>query len=343
MLWWSSLTDVPRRDLLRLLAVTLGAALVGCASHESPSALAPPARRPLSTTNLEELLPRAGLRWLMSVRPRAVGAVEGLAPSLEIIAPDAGWDRLLTASGIDVRRVDQACIASYEGGAMIYVVRHEGEPRTIEERFLARLTRAERRVSQRPDVVRISGEIGAHTHVLVLLGGDVAVFQDGGDPLRGPARVAELYALRSLRRSPTALSDEPLRGLSSRLGAAPARAFAEGPFEGELARGVGGLLAAATSIGAAARPERPGHIALSIVLTGEFGRGAPEAAVALTAAWNDLAGHRFGHLLGLDEPASPAVASSDAGGLELVVAVHALPLARGLAAMTSADLATIMR
>ena len=53
------------------------------------------------------------------------------------------------------------------------------------------------------------------------------------------------YALDKLKKSPTVMSDDPLKALAARLGPAPFRAFAVGPFEGELARGARGLLAGA--------------------------------------------------------------------------------------------------
>jgi hypothetical protein len=160
---------------------------------------------------------------------------------------------------------------------------------------------------------------------------------------RGPARVAALYAMQKLTRSPTVLALDPLRALSTRFGGAPARAFALGPFEGELARGARGLLAGATALGASVRPSARDGLALVVAVAGDFTKSGAPASQELLDAWNDLAAGSFGRLVGLDQPVEPPLATHAPDAVAVAVELSPPKLAEGLARATSADIARIMR
>lgn len=320
-----------------LLSCALGLALPACGGARPQAARPSPPLAPLDTADLTRLLPQAGLRWLILARPREIAAVPWLIPWIALVAPEENLTRHARATGIDLRQVREAAIASYAtatGDVTFHLARHSGDPRTIERLFQRRLTGRARRAVDRPDLVRLSGDIGRTPHALVLLGPDVVGLQDGGSPTRGPARIASLYALGRLRRSPTALSGGPLAALAARFGPAPLRAFAPGPFEGELARGARGLLAAATAVGAAARPSAREGIALAIAVAGDFSTSGEAASEALLAAWNELAHGSFGHLLGLDAPIEPPLATHAPDAVAIAVELDPRALARGLAAAT---------
>ncbi|WP_437781476.1 hypothetical protein [Sorangium sp. So ce1097] len=346
------MAEAPGRGLRRrsviggLLGCVFGLALPACGGAPSPPARPAPPLPPLATADLARLLPQAGLRWLILARPREIAAVPWLIPSIAIVAPEENLARHARATGIDLRQVREAAIASYArpaGEARFYVARHSGDPRTIERLFRRRLTGKERRALDRPDVVRVTGDIGRAPHALVLLGPDVVGVQDGGSPQRGPARVASLYALGRLKRSPTALSEGPLAALAARFGPAPVRAFAPGPFDGELARGARGLLAAATAVGAAARPSAREGIALAIAVAGDFSASGEAASEELLRAWNELAHGSFGHLLGLDAPIEPPLATHAPDAVAVAVELSPRALARGLAAATGERLEEMLR
>lgn len=326
-----------------MIAGALGLLGPGCGAPAAPPR--PPAAPlpPLRTGDLAGLLPLAGLRWLILARPREIASTPWLIPSIARVAPEENLDRYARATGVDLRQIQEAAIASYDAGATVYLARHGGDPAAIERLFRARLTSRVRRAQDRPDLVRLSGDLGATPHALALLGRDVLALQDGGSPTRGPARVAALYALGKLTRSPTALSQEPLRSLAARFGPAPALALALGPFEGELARGARGLLAGATALGAAARPSARERIALALVVAGDFSTSGPAASEELLAAWRDLAGGSFGHLLGLDAPAEPPLATHAPDAVAVAVELDPERLSRGLAAATSDRIDQIMR
>jgi len=333
----------------RALLAAVASALAGCGGAPPPSPpppSSPPAPPPLRVHALTGLLPLAQLRWAILARPREIAAVPWLIPAIARVAPEANLDRFAAHLGFDLRQIPEAAVASYAGDggeSTLYLVRHNGDPAAIERLFRARLTGGERRAAERPDVVRLSGKIGATAATLVVLGADVVAYQFGGSPGRGPARVASLFALDRLKRSPTLLSEEPLRALAARLGAAPLRAFALGPFEGELARGARGLLAGATAIGGTVRPSAREGLLAVIAVAGDFTRSGEAASEALATAWDELARGSFGHVLGLDEPIERPLATHGADAVAVAVEIDPNRLAKGIAATTSARLEEIMR
>ena len=134
-----------------------------------------------------------------------------------------------------------------------------------------------------------------------------------------------------------------MRVLAKRFETAPLRIFAPGPFEGELARGARGLLAAATAVGAAFRPSPRESILLEIAVAGDFSTSASAASQKLEASWEDLAARPLGHLLGLDMPLSPAFPTYAPDHVSFVVDLDARKLAQGLADATLNEMREIMR
>jgi hypothetical protein len=340
----------------RRFVATVAALLAGCggaAPPPPPPAVKPEAPPPLRVAELTSLLPLAHLRWAVLVKPREIAAVPWLIPPLARVAPEQNLTRFAAAVGFDLRQIPEAIVATYagdEGGrpgesldGTLYLVRHNGDPTAIERLFRARLVGDEHRALDRPDVVRLSGKIGSTHATLLLAGRDVAGFQFGGSAARGPARVAALYALDKLKKSPTILSEDPLKALDARLGQAPLRAFALGPFEGELTRGARGLLAGATAIGGTVRPSAREGLLVVVAVSGDFAASGPAASHELAAAWDDLARGSFGHLLGLDDPIEKPLATHAADAVAIAVEIDPGRLAKGLASATSARIEEIMR
>lgn len=298
---------------------------------------------PLKTVPLSELIALAGLRWVILVEPRAIASTAWLIPSIGKLVPEDNFSSFAARTGLDLRQLPEAAIASYDADTSLYLARHTGDPAAVERWFRSRLTSGERRAIDRPDIVRITGKIGLTPHALALLGRSAVAYQEGGSLTKGPARVAALFAEGKLKRSPSVLSAEPLKSLAARFGSAPARAFARGPFEGELARGARGLLAGATAIGAAARPSAREGIALAIAVAGDFAASGPPAADELLAAWNELAASSFGHLLGLDQPVQAPLSTHSPDAVAVVVELDPKKLASGLAAATGSRIDEIIR
>jgi len=337
-----------RRAFLTAALATLGSALVaGCgATPPSIPKSEPAPEPPLDVPSLEALLPLAGLRWLVLVRPREIQSIPWLAPHVEAVLPGARFERFASATALDVRSSPEAIIASYradEDDALVEIVRHAGDPRAVERAFRSRLSADVSRSVDRHDVIRIAGRVGRARHAFAVIGPDVACFQQAGSEKRGPCRIATLFARGSLARASRAFSDPSLADLATRLGPAPIRAFALGPFEGELARGARGLLAASTALGAAARPSAREGILLSIAVSGDFSRTGEAASHELEVSWQELAQGSFGHLLGLDVPVSPPLATHAPDAVAITVELDPKKLAKGLADATSSEIEAIMQ
>jgi hypothetical protein len=321
----------------------------GCGSAEPrpPPAPAPPeAPPPLRTSDLTALLPLAHLRWAILAKPREIAAVPWLIPSIARIAPEENLARFASSTGFDLRQIPEVAVASYAGDGLdgtLYLIRHNGDPFEIERLFRARIVADMRRVVERPDLVRVSGKVGATFASMIVAGRDVVGVQVGGRANRGPARIASLYAEGKIKRSPTLLGEDPLKALAARLGDAPLRAFAPGPFEGELARGARGLLAGATAIGGTVRPSAREGLLVVIAVAGDFSKSGAAASHELAVAWDDLARGTFGHLYGLDQPVEPPLPTYAADAVTIAVEINPARLAAGLARATSERLEEIMR
>ncbi|HTJ85569.1 MAG TPA: hypothetical protein VL400_27820 [Polyangiaceae bacterium] len=335
-----------RRALVGGALASALTALFGAACGSPPEIPKPPPLPPLALDKLDKLAAGAGLAWLVRVAPRKIAEIPWLIPAIGQILPEKRLDAFRDRTGLDLRRLEEAWMFSYDhtlGGASVAVVRHPADPLELERKFRERLTADIVRSEDRPDLVRVSGHAGTVARAFARLGKDVAVYQTGGDLARGPARVAALYAMGKLAKVEAALAVDPLGTLFARFGDAPAIAVAPGPFDDELARAARGLLASATGVGAGVRPTARENLGLSLAIAGDFGDRSAEAAEILGAAWQDIALAPFGHLLGLDRPIEAPVTAGAGGVLTLSVEVRPDRLAEGLRALAAEDLDAIMK
>lgn len=324
-----------------LVGAGLGLGLGGCAGAAPKPAPPPPRVVPA----LVELLAAARLGWVIRVRPRELAGLPWLRAHVNEVVPDTRFEVHARLTGFDLRELDEAIVAQYaddEGGAMLYLLRHAGDPARIESAFRERLVSDQVRSVDGHELVRVTGKVGRGRRTLVLLGRDTLALQHGGSASRGPARVAALFADKKLVRSPTAFMHEPLAGLAKRFGDVPASAYALGPFEGELARGARGMLAGAVALGMSVRPSVRKHLAVTLAVAGDFSGSGPRAQDELAAAWDDLAATSFGKLLGLDKPIERSLATHGADAVAIAVELDAARLTKGLVSATSAEIKTIM-
>ena len=188
------------------------------------------------------------------------------------------------------------------------------------------------------------GSVGEEREQIAIFG-DQAIGIERGH--FGPLRVASYFAQGKLKRSPQALRADPLRAASERLGDAPVRAFAPGPFVGPWADGLGGLLRAATAVGASLEPAPSADggepaLKLAVVVLGAWGPDAPGAAERLGAAFNVLAEDPLGRLAALNRPKSGPHVVGNATEVRLEVTLDATALARGIRDATSAEVPDIV-
>jgi hypothetical protein len=293
------------------------------------------------------LAPSAGLSWLVEAKPRAIAEVPDLIPAIALVLPEERLRAFATAhGGIDLRQVQDLCVARYKS-ALLSIARVPLDPEKVESAFETRATKTVTRafLAPNPRVVRLGSEVGSEPQQLVVFGRE-SVALEQGQP--GPLRAAEAFAFGKLKKASPALEGAALRRVSEVLGtAAPVRAFAPGPFEGETAKGLGGLLRAATAVGASARWAGTGsNIAIRVVLTGAWGDDANAAAERLGAAAHVLSESPVGHLFGLHRPIQAPtvhVEPDEPDALVLDAVIDGDALARGIHDAVDAEVADIMR
>lgn len=324
------------------LATGLAASASGCAPKPPPSPPGPPPV-PLHLEPACDLAPSAGVEWIVEAKPRAVAEIADLIPAIALVVPEARFATFAaTHGGIDVRQITGLCIAKYKD-SLLTVARAPLDPVRIETTFADRETHPGGRHVDvvNPPVVRVWGEVNGEAQTLVVFGREAVALEQGRS---GPVRAAEAFAQGKLRRAAPALRGGPLVRAVQLVGDAPVRAFAPGPFEGEIAQGLGGLMRASTAVAASAQfVGPPAKIAVRVVLTGALGKDAPAAAERLAAAAHVVSESAFGRLMGLDRPViAPKVAGSD-DALVLDVTLDGNALARGLHDALDAEIGDIMR
>ena len=331
---------------------------------------------PLALDPLVDLVPAAGLEWLVAINPPELLASPALAAVVSALVPDEQFETFARRHGaVDLRRADQIAVAGH-ARSTLGLARLPVEPWRIEAAFAARARVVEGRAVER-GVTRFWGTVGDEREQVAVFGGRGVGIERGA---LGPLRVALYFAEGRLKRSAPALRSEPLAAASGLLGDAPVRGFAPGPFVGPWATGLGGLLGASTALAASLRGQegtRPAaggardgaggaggardgaergnggagleatatsgpSLALRLVLTGAWGQDAPAAAERLGEAFQLLAEDPVGRLAGLDRPLADPVTSAAPDALALDVALDPVRMVAGVRAVMGAPVAEIM-
>ncbi|MDB4942712.1 MAG: hypothetical protein JWP97_2246 [Labilithrix sp.] len=321
------------------------AALVSASLACGPAPPAAPPAAPETPLHLApacDLVPAAGLAFVVDARPRAIAETPDLIPVIALVVPEARFDAFARShGGVDVRQVTDLCVARYRE-SWLTVARTAFDPATVEKAFADRMTHpGSRRIEvANPPVVRTWGEVNGEPQQLVVFGREAIALEQGR---AGPVRAAEAFAVGKLRRASPALRSATLLRVSELLEDAPARLFAPGPFEGDLAAGLGGLLRATTALGVAVRfAGPPARLAVRLVLTGAWGKDAPVAAERLAAAVHVVSESALGHLLGIDRPLEAPRVRALEDALVVDAVVDGAPLARGLHDAVDAEIGEIL-
>jgi hypothetical protein len=330
-------------------------ALAAAACGGGTAAPKGPSTPDLAVDPLVDLLPAAGLVWLFDVHARELLANPALAPAVATLFPQDRFEAFAAShGGVDLRRAERLALADY-GGSFVAAAETRYDAPAVEKAFAAHVVDPGPRVVE-GGVTRLSGggqgersepgEPGVRgvrgvreRQGLALLGGEALVFERGDV---GLLVAVSAFARRKLHKTKPALHAEPLATAASLLGDAPFRAFAAGPFTGEWAGGLGGLLRATTAAGAAVRVEPGPALRAHVVLTGAWGTDAPAAAERLGAAVQLLATDSLGRLLGLDHPLEDPKVSGAPDALRLEFLLDPVRLARGLHAATDAKISEVM-
>ncbi len=332
-----------RESLARLGAMAIAACTPsgGRPDRVVPATSAP--ARPLRLDPLVDVVSGADLQWLLQAKPREVLADRDLAAVLESIASPARMDAFAQRyGGVDVRQAREVVLAGYSR-ATLALARVSIDPARIEAAFSERAVAIEGRAAE-PDVTRLWGSVDGEREQIAIFGREAVAIESGQ---LGPLRAAVYFAQGRLHRARPALRAEPLAALAERVGEAPLRGFAPGPFEGAWAAGLGGLLRVTTAAAGAAWLTRPAAgaalvLRARLVLGGNWGADATAAGERFAAAFHGLAEDPLGQLLRVDRPLEAPRVSVDPSALTLDLALEPLALARGLRAATGANLPEIL-
>ncbi len=335
-----------RREALAIFGAV--AAACGAKHPEPPREPARPA--PLKLEPLVDLIPTAALAWLVQARPGELASDALLAPAIGAVVPEERFAAFaLRHGGVDLRQARELVVAGFPETTLT-LARLPVSEALIESAFAARASAVDGRAIE-GSVTRFWGTVGLEREQVAVFGGDAVGLERGH---LGPMRASLQFAAGKLRRAVPALRAEPLARAAVLLdgdGPAPIRGFAPGPFEGDWAAGLGGLLRATTAIAGAARPRplaTPGEqkpsaaLWVTLLLTGAWGDQAGAAADRLGAAFRVLAEDPLGRLLGLDHPLDGPRVSGEADAVRLDVTLDPLAIGRGLRAATSATMREIL-
>jgi hypothetical protein len=327
-----------RREALALMGAFVAAA---CAPrHAAPHAA--PAAPPLKLNPLTDLVAAPGLVWLVVVRPTALYEQAALAGALDLALPPDRFEAFARRhGGIDLRRASEVAVAGFQDTTLA-LARLPIEPPRIEATFAEQGDAVEGRAVSH-GITRVWGTVRGRRQQVATMGREALAVEWGRF---GPLETACYFAEGRLHRSLPALRSDPLSSAAGKLGDAPVRGFAPGPFEGSWAGGLGGLLGAATAVGAAARtvetPAGDPALELTLLLLGAWGADCGGAAERLGAAFRVLSEDPLGRLTQLNRPRTGPTVSGDPSALRLVVAVDPIALARGFRDATDASVAAIM-
>lgn len=326
----------------RLLLVVAAVFTLEACGPKPPAAPPLPPPVPLHLEPACDLAPSAGLSWIVEAKPRALAEVPDLIPPIALVLPEARLRTFTAAHGVDLRQIKDLCVARYKD-ALLEVARVPLDPQKVAATFEDRANKAAVRtlLAPNPRVLRLSAEIDREPQQIVLFGQEAVVVEQGKP---GPLRAAEAFAFGKLKRAQPALKGSALLRASEVLGDAALRVFAPGPFEGEMATGLGGLLRAATAVGGSVKWAGSGsNLSVRVVLTGAWGDDASAAGERLGAAAHVLSESPVGHLFGLHRPIRAPFVHVEPDALVLDATIDGDLLARGIHDAVDAEVADIMR
>ena len=321
---------------IRWLLLTAASAFA-CATPAGKSVAPPaPAAQPLHRGPLTDFISSAGLRWLLLIKPRQVLSEPELGAAISQVIPSVRLDAFAESSGVDLRALSQAAIASFPYSTLYVAELPTGVAAVVRARFSERLLAGAVSKQQHPGLTRITGIIGQTPETLLTVD-DRLLAISVGDPV--PAKIAAAYAEGRLKHSPPALRGAALSALPELASSNAAVWFAPGPFADEWQRAAGGLLQSTIALAITAQPTGNGKVATALYLAGAWQDSAEDAAGRLRAAWSTFARSSAGRLFELNDVAEVR-ASPDM--LRLSVELELAALVRGVRASVLGDLSQIL-
>jgi hypothetical protein len=305
----------------------------GDATSQSP-------RKPaLALGELHELVPAAGLRFLVEGSPRRIWDNPRLHGALAELLPDAKLDGFAERTGVDLRRLESALIAGFDMGTLYLGECSESCGPRARARFIERLSGRE--------VVTLTDTEPAAASVMGTLDGEPFGFLDMGRFVGVAsrdltlARIPVAYALGKLKKTPPALRGAALSTLPDLGRDRLATFYAPGPFEGEWTRGLHGMLSAALALALYVEPVDDEYLRFTVVMSGDFSEAGQAALDELTRVFGEIAASSTGKLFAF-ERARSIRGSFNPQYLTLSAELPLSPLVSGLRAAVIADVWEIL-
>lgn len=246
---------------------------------------------------LTDLVPAAGLNWMVVVRPKELLEDDTLRRGLERLVPDARLNLFARNSGVDLRTLQSGLVADF-GLGTLYLA--EGvDVEAARSAFLARLASEPLLKRLGPGVTHVTGLIGTTPQSFVGVSERIV-----GVSVKDPTltKIAGAFALKKLQKSPTALAGAALRGLPASLATSPLRFYLPGPFADEWMRGAQGLFRDTVALAVTARIKSPGWLEVVVLLNGEYASDPEQSIQRTLGTFRELAQSALGRLLSLDDP-----------------------------------------
>jgi hypothetical protein len=321
----------------------LALALACCGGPKAPAVETPIALPPLVA-----LVPAAGLDMVVDARPRELLAHAELLPLLALAIPEIQFRTFAARhGGVDPRQLEELVVATY-GVTTLALGEGDFDPVRLEHAFSDRTTRVALRVVDRPGgpLSNITRLESATDHVVLALFGRRAVgIETHAVAGRvGPLRVSELFAMKRLARAKPALEAPPLDAAARAMGNAPVRIFFPGPFEDDAAKGLAGLLRAATAVAISIFPVSAPIPSLDVTVSlfGAWNEDAPNAGQRFAAAIENISRSDLGRLCSLHEPIRGPDLATSPTILTVSARIDARKLAAGARAATGGQIDEIM-
>lgn len=281
---------------------------------------------------MTDYVPAAGLRWMAFGSPRQLATHESFRAAARAIFDPERLEAFVQTSGVDLRTVPSALVAGFDLGTLYMAELPAASAPEVRKLFEERLVSGAIVKQAHPELLRITGVVGQTPETLLTIG-QRTIAVSVGDPT--PARIAEAFARRRLKNSPSALRGSALSTLPD-LSSATVSFFAPGPFPEDVHPAAAGLLEPALAVGAALRPSGLNRAKLEIMVSGDWSADPRGSSDRLLAVYRNLAESSTGQLLGLNQQPGPT-ARGTADLLMLEVELELEPIGRGIRAAVLAD------
>ena len=325
-----------RRDVLLALVVTLVAS--GC-GHQQRSVSHGQQPAHAGSLDLKSVATAAGLQTFVAARPRDLWEHPVLGPSVVRYIDPHRRRIAFELYGFDFASIDRVLYVDYST-SVLWLLAGIEDVRLVEKLFRARMRRviSSKRFAPECGWIEARAVDGTHRGFARLDAHTVALEIGGASRVKASV----LYTIGKLQRVPTMANFDQVKVVEELLGDASVQAVSWGPFEGQWAKGLGGMLAVTTSIGGAVRPSPNGELALRVVLSGAWQDDAPAARAIVASSWQRLSVSPIGRLLSFDDPKLGPKLVANERVVRLDVVLDGTKVLRGLYNAVKGSLEDIM-